>query len=650
MKMGQRKIWLGEVVFSLVIGIDTGGYADGVSYRAVPVHELPYSSPLSSTGGICAFPSWPADPKWGSAVRSRFVTQTRVIANTSIVQSDDLVRRRAVILDRDAVDGSWEEMLLPLPPGFIESVAVDANASGIVVGACLYRESLGSPLRSVAVVWRLGAQDPFASTVEFVFHPWSGGACGGVGESYDSFVDSSFVAVGPVDAVGKCFAAGVVNTLCFQAQGDVFGLSIHPESFDALHRLGGGALCETVAESCDGTRIGRVGAIGADSNGQPWVFGSVAQNNSGIHSLCADKLGWWGCRWTTHEEITVRKPFVCTDLPPEPFPAANGVWGLDLGVHISSVFDGNDGNQDVPIAGGAIEFELRSGPEFDDDWGWCDSYGICEYSHAAVFTKPYSGPEEIALNIHYAIEAPQTDVYVQSDVARVGAAIRGDGRWVAVGARSPTRSLETGEPDGASDGVIWVGKTREQSHHWCGRSMSDESVIQKKCRLAPNGPIQELTIQAVHDVLSSGVALGIGTLGSSDPSSRRYLVLLTEVSDIDGDQRVNGVDLGMLLSAWGTPSPNGECDLDGDGNVTATDLTMILSHWGFGETGRGAEISGLCGDEWAEIAPLPIHLAIHAIGFENPDEFSTVAVSLPRDSAVSLCCFVVDVARSLTNP
>lgn len=47
--------------------------------------------------------------------------------------------------------------------------------------------------------------------------------------------------------------------------------------------------------------------------------------------------------------------------------------------------------------------------------------------------------------------------------------------------------------------------------------------------------------------------------------------------DLDGDSRVNGADLALLLSAWG--SANAAADLDHDGNVTGTDLARLLGAW-----------------------------------------------------------------------
>ncbi len=47
--------------------------------------------------------------------------------------------------------------------------------------------------------------------------------------------------------------------------------------------------------------------------------------------------------------------------------------------------------------------------------------------------------------------------------------------------------------------------------------------------------------------------------------------------DVNGDGIVNGLDLTILLSAWGTTS--GPADLNHDAIVNGLDLTLILSSW-----------------------------------------------------------------------
>ncbi len=50
--------------------------------------------------------------------------------------------------------------------------------------------------------------------------------------------------------------------------------------------------------------------------------------------------------------------------------------------------------------------------------------------------------------------------------------------------------------------------------------------------------------------------------------------------DLDGDGRVDGADLGLLLAGWGSADPT--LDLDGDGSVGGGDLGLLLAAWTVG--------------------------------------------------------------------
>ncbi|MGA0173485.1 MAG: GC-type dockerin domain-anchored protein, partial [Phycisphaerales bacterium] len=47
--------------------------------------------------------------------------------------------------------------------------------------------------------------------------------------------------------------------------------------------------------------------------------------------------------------------------------------------------------------------------------------------------------------------------------------------------------------------------------------------------------------------------------------------------DLNVDGVVNGADLSILLSAWGTADP--VADINGDGVVNGADLSTLLSNW-----------------------------------------------------------------------
>ena len=50
--------------------------------------------------------------------------------------------------------------------------------------------------------------------------------------------------------------------------------------------------------------------------------------------------------------------------------------------------------------------------------------------------------------------------------------------------------------------------------------------------------------------------------------------------DIYRNGRVDGADLGALLSEWGPVTPLTNSDIDGNGQVNGADLGILLAHWG----------------------------------------------------------------------
>ena len=61
--------------------------------------------------------------------------------------------------------------------------------------------------------------------------------------------------------------------------------------------------------------------------------------------------------------------------------------------------------------------------------------------------------------------------------------------------------------------------------------------------------------------------------GASNPMS----ISVPNPADINNDGVVDGVDLGLLLGAWGTSDP--DADLNGDGTVDGVDLGLLLGAW-----------------------------------------------------------------------
>ena len=73
-------------------------------------------------------------------------------------------------------------------------------------------------------------------------------------------------------------------------------------------------------------------------------------------------------------------------------------------------------------------------------------------------------------------------------------------------------------------------------------------------------------------------------------------------ADLNLDGMVNGNDLGLFMSAWGSSVPDGACaDLDGNGAVNGTDLGLFIAQWGecrVCEEGWSEDCLGYCFPDW----------------------------------------------------
>ena len=82
----------------------------------------------------------------------------------------------------------------------------------------------------------------------------------------------------------------------------------------------------------------------------------------------------------------------------------------------------------------------------------------------------------------------------------------------------------------------------------------------------------------VRDCLKPVISLRAWTPGGNTIDARSYLTINTALEgDINGDGEVNGADLGMMLSFWG--SDDAASDLNGDGIVSGEDLGLLLAQW-----------------------------------------------------------------------
>jgi hypothetical protein len=91
---------------------------------------------------------------------------------------------------------------------------------------------------------------------------------------------------------------------------------------------------------------------------------------------------------------------------------------------------------------------------------------------------------------------------------------------------------------------------------------------------AGNAPVRFTEVQGTGHVYQPGAADLIWNrfFSQIESGSGPYAPCAT---DINGDGATDGIDLGMLLGAWGTPST--AADFDGDGTVNGDDLGILLA-------------------------------------------------------------------------
>ena len=97
---------------------------------------------------------------------------------------------------------------------------------------------------------------------------------------------------------------------------------------------------------------------------------------------------------------------------------------------------------------------------------------------------------------------------------------------------------------------------------------------------------QELFVPAGATLVTNGYKIytRVATLGGTVSNPGDVVVVPGTppcVEDLLQDGRVDGADLGILLSRWGACAP-GSClgDINGDGQVNGADLGQLLSAWG----------------------------------------------------------------------
>jgi subtilisin family serine protease len=90
--------------------------------------------------------------------------------------------------------------------------------------------------------------------------------------------------------------------------------------------------------------------------------------------------------------------------------------------------------------------------------------------------------------------------------------------------------------------------------------------------------LRAILMESLEDVETPGFdeLTGWGRLNAAT-AVEKAIASLSKPGDVDGDGVVDGLDLGLLLSAWETA--DAAADLDGNGQVNGADLGILLADW-----------------------------------------------------------------------
>lgn len=170
-----------------------------------------------------------------------------------------------------------------------------------------------------------------------------------------------------------------------------------------------------------------------------------------------------------------------------------------------------------------------------------------------------------------------TSSYIQSgQLRRCGYSITmtdAAGRWARLGISSNRVLLQT-----STNGIFDQVKTYQQTP---GEHSFRLDFLGTEVRVLVDGIVMLSGFAGVNGDHPNTVLVGDTTFwGHSNTDTSLVLVesvALCGGADLNCDQSVNSIDMGILLANWGDPACSS--DLDGDGLTGSGDLAILLSQW-----------------------------------------------------------------------
>lgn len=105
----------------------------------------------------------------------------------------------------------------------------------------------------------------------------------------------------------------------------------------------------------------------------------------------------------------------------------------------------------------------------------------------------------------------------------------------------------------------------------------DGPLIELQSYLEANGATVPVPLEVCQAISADGrTIIGHGFSGAWMATIETPALCTGDIAPLGGDGLIDGADLGVLLSAWGT----GGADLNGDGATNGADLGVLLGNWG----------------------------------------------------------------------
>jgi hypothetical protein len=109
-----------------------------------------------------------------------------------------------------------------------------------------------------------------------------------------------------------------------------------------------------------------------------------------------------------------------------------------------------------------------------------------------------------------------------------------------------------------------------------GASASGGTVFGASGTLASTNTTTTITISGTQPSDAGQYTVAFMNNCGTGTSSASAVTVIPRIGDLNGDRKVDGGDLGLLLGAWGTS----QYDRNGDGVVNGQDLGLLLGSWG----------------------------------------------------------------------